>query len=248
MANLALFYHVWSPPHTQLWRFLVDEQLKRIARNGIHNVCDIYCCAAGEQQGDIARYLEIYPWITAVIKAGNDSHFEEPTLSWLSEECKRGNDLIGVCYIHTKGMGKLSDNIGDRGFRALNSWRHFLEWGVLDRWRSVLALLPNYDVIGVNYRQAPWPHMSGNFWWSRPDYVRRLCSPISTPIDDLWPIEGNPKSRHLYEKWIGTGQPKVFSFYTPPYRDNGVIIGANKHWGLDLYVEDIEPYYRHNSL
>jgi hypothetical protein len=53
-------------------------------------------------------------------------------------------------------------------------------------------LLEVYDCIGCNYKDDPYPHFSGNFWWVRCDYLSTL------PL-----IEGNEKNDaeyHLFKK------------------------------------------------
>jgi hypothetical protein len=46
----ALFYHIWSPGGSDIWRLLVDEQIKRIVKSGIHHNADVFCCVTGPQQ------------------------------------------------------------------------------------------------------------------------------------------------------------------------------------------------------
>jgi hypothetical protein len=41
MKPLAVFYHIWSPPRTDIWKILVDEQLKLVQRCGLHEHADI---------------------------------------------------------------------------------------------------------------------------------------------------------------------------------------------------------------
>ena len=47
MKPMSVFYHIWSPAGTDLWQFIVDEQLKRLYRHGIHAHADIYCAISG---------------------------------------------------------------------------------------------------------------------------------------------------------------------------------------------------------
>ncbi len=250
--NLSIYYHIWSPPNTDLWKLMVDEQLKRVYRSGILDQARFYCAINGKQGQRIAEFVSLYDWVRILEVSNDDDQYEGFTLKHLSEECLYDIDLK-VLYFHTKGMSHFAgarDHYSDRKFRAINSWRHQMEWGVIDRWKDAVDKLDSYDVSGVNYCIDPWPHMSGNFWWSNASYVKTLHHPIndSFPQDskDFGPIQ-----RMNFEKWIGLNDPKCFSFYDAPfsYDHKGMVPDVqptppgepNWFW---LYRDDIEPYYR----
>jgi hypothetical protein len=166
--HLAVYYHIWSPPRSAVWRFLVDEQLKHIFRSGVAPFAHIRCCITGQDHVQIAHFLREYPAVEIIESTADESQFEGTTLKHLYEACQTDDALDGVCYLHTKGITALSTICSDQMFRYLNSWRHFLEWGVLDHWQDAVAKLDRHDVAGVDYQAYPWPHMSGNFWWAKP--------------------------------------------------------------------------------
>ena len=61
----------------------------------------------------------------------------------------------------------------------------------------MLNIAPNKD---------SWVHYSGNFWWARCDYVRRL-RPLRAELLDLTthtPRTDPPRGRYLAEWWIGS--------------------------------------------
>ena len=102
--ELAVFYHIWSPPNTYVWRFLVDEQIKRIFRSGLPNVADIFCCISGECSEEIEEYVSLYPWINIIESGGDEGEFEGLTLKYLYEECRSQPNLIGVSYIIPRAL------------------------------------------------------------------------------------------------------------------------------------------------
>lgn len=250
--NLSVYYHIWSPGKTDLWKLMVDEQLKRIYRSGLAEHATIYCAINGEQAHRIAEYVSMYGWLNVLDVTSDESEYEGFTLKRLYEETHNNPNIKAVAYLHTKGISHMSgarDHYSDRKFRAVNSWRHQMEWAVLDRWKEATEKLNEYQVSGVNYCLDPWPHMSGNMWWARADYVKTLIHPTKEafPKDskDFGPIQ-----RMYFEKWIGLNNPKCYSFYNAPfsYDHKGMTPdiappAGEPHW-FWLYRDDIEPYYR----
>jgi hypothetical protein len=249
----ALFYHIWCPS-LPVCRFLVDEQLKRIFRSGLPNNADVIACISGAHHNEIRNFISQYPWVTVAKSTEDESQFEGLTLERLHAHCRDNPSLDGVGYVHTKGIRFFSTDCDDTTFKAVNSWRHFLEWGVIDRWKDAVTQLSGFDAVGVNYRRSPWPHFSGNFWWTSPRYVRTLIAPICGNFPEFnysWISETQPDRKKLidrlqFERWIGINNPKIFSFYGGyPFLSNGVQLPEDSH---NLYKWDIEPYYRTNGF
>ena len=247
----SIYYHIWSPPNTDLWKLMVDEQLKRIYESGILEKSKFYCSINGKQATRISNFVSLYDWVRILEVSDSDDQYEGFTLKHLYEECLYEDDLK-VMYFHTKGMSHLAgarDNYSDRKFRSVNSWRHFMEWGVIDRWKESVDKLDNHDVVGVNYCIDPWPHMSGNFWWANSNYIKTLHH----PIDDAFPSDTRdfgPIPRMNFEKWIGMKNPNVYSFYNAPSSydhknmnpDVHPTPPGEPHW-FWLYRDDIHPHY-----
>ncbi len=246
-----MFYHVWCPVESTSAKLLIDEQLKRVARSGLHNHADVFCCVAGDAFQSALDFIARYAWVQVIEASPDNSRFEGKTLQKLHEICVDGSDRVGVGYIHTKGMGALVSPISDARLIAANSWRHFMEWGVIDRWREATAELGRSDVVGVNYRTDPWPHFGGNFWWASPSYVRGLIRPeigafpegnFRFVIQD-GPIRQGIIDRLNFERWIGLGEHKAFSFYGFPFKAHGLPLPMH-----DLSSNDIEPFYRQHAI
>jgi hypothetical protein len=242
--HLAVYYHIWSPPRSAVWRFLVDEQLKHIFRSGVAPFAHIRCCITGQDHVQIAHFLREYPAVEIIESTADESQFEGTTLKHLYEACQTDDALDGVCYLHTKGITALSTICSDQMFRYLNSWRHFLEWGVLDHWQDAVAKLDRHDVAGVDYQAYPWPHMSGNFWWAKPAYVAGLTHPTTGvfPSRTAPDRDARTERRLDFERWIGVNDPTVYSFYNQPsvgYHD-----AEDRCVDINPYFGDIEPFYR----
>jgi hypothetical protein len=242
-----LFYHIWAPVAGGSCRLLVDEQLRRIYRAGLANHADILCCVAGPASERAVDYLSTFDWVRIAGVTQNQSGFEGFTLAYLYEAAEaHAYECLG--YIHTKGLTHLAaDDCPPLRFRAINSWRHMLESIVIDRWSEAIAKLDLYQVAGANYRQEPWPHFSGNFWWATAAYVRGLPHPLSGDYPDtsgLFDNDPGLKARTAFERWIGLRDPRAYDFYNSVFRSEGRFL--KRAQDLNLYEDDMEPYYRLN--
>lgn len=129
--------------------------------------------------------------------------YEFPTLQLLHDE-SRGRFSSPVLYLHTKGVRW---PVGDYR-RHRDSWRRYMLHHVVDQWWAFVSCLVDRDIAGVEWieKSAKYhPHFSGNFWWSRSEYLETL----PTPTTDL-PLRAK-HPRYLAEFWVGMGKPEFCS-------------------------------------
>lgn len=107
-------------------------------------------------------------------------------------------------YFHTKGVSIDENNVfkyhksNDLINLKINveSWRKYMEYFLIDKFENCLEVLDNnYDACGVQYTTNPKEHFSGNFWWSKSEYIKKL--PKINSLDKT--------RRHNAEFWIGSG-------------------------------------------
>jgi len=79
-SKISVFYHIWSPADTELWNFLVDEQIKRLYRSTLHLHADIYCAISGPSAHQISNFVSLYDWIQILQVSQNDPKFGGLTL------------------------------------------------------------------------------------------------------------------------------------------------------------------------
>ena len=209
--NLSIYYHIWSPPNTDLWKLMVDEQLKRIYRSGILDKARFYCAINGKQGPRIAEFVSLYDWVRVLEVSDTDDHYEGFTLKHLYEECTY-NPNIKVLYFHTKGA--------TRDELCVQSWRLMMEYFVIDKWEECIKYLDTYTSVGVQMcrvgpsiypdgtiqEENPTIVYAGNFWWANSSYINTLRTKY---LDD--------DCRYAVEKWIGDSDisnPK--DLYTHP--------------------------------
>ncbi len=215
MKRLAVFYHIWSPANTDVWKLLVDEQLKLIQHCGLHEQADIACCISGPQHAAIREFVRHVSWLEVIEHTEDESEFEGLTLKHAYQRCldDRERRMQAVAYLHTKGIRHLASNHdGYRPMQNVNSWRHLLEYGVLKCWRDCVIQLMTNDLAGINYHEIPARHFGGNFWWAAPDYLRRLPHPVSPDFASPQFADPQNRERIRYEMWVGSGQPQSLRY------------------------------------
>jgi len=158
------------------------------------HVSAIYVCYVGS--GDFPR-LDVSPDIRSrlVEIRVNDQldAYELPTLEGLYHHCCHSSGDTLVLYLHTKNVGKHRNPcIEDQIVYML----YFLVW----KWSECVSPLVSGSAktAGVDLRDTPTLHYSGNFWWATSAYIATLPRPIDY-ADHPNPLNS---PRHNQEFWI----------------------------------------------
>jgi hypothetical protein len=112
----------------------------------------------------------------------------------LANQMERDGEKAFIGYVHTKGT--LHPDTG--GLNAVTDWRRYMQHFVIERHLDVFKLLNDHDTVGVDLRRNPGLHYSGNFWWTRSDYLASLPELMEAEID------GMPSPRHRAEFYIAS--------------------------------------------
>jgi hypothetical protein len=175
------------------------QYLDCIYKSGLLETIDhLFICFVGNDEisindNDLFKYYGYNNKIILVKVSNNLLDYELPTLQFMYDYCKN-NDECNVLYLHTKNVGKeinlcIEDQI-----------EYMLYFNVI-KWRECLNKLVLSDTCGVDLRDAPTLHYSGNFWWARSSYLLSLPSPFEFNNLTQYP---NPLNsiRHNQEFWI----------------------------------------------
>ena len=166
-SNIYIYVHI----------YIINDWLDRLTNiiNNIKNIGLYYvvkkinCFILGdlEKIPDILKEEKIY-----IKKQANDESYERFTLNNLYKDSLR--DDFYVLYLHTKGVSK-PDNI------YVNDWIDYMLYFNLNYYKDIINFLENYDTVGVNLlpsgknKWMEWPvHYSGNYWWSKSTYIKKL--------------------------------------------------------------------------
>ncbi len=206
--KIAIFYHI---AQMGLGAFVYQQQIHRLYASGLIKEADyIHFGVNGDQE------LFNVPDKANVIYNQNWKE-ETETLISLRDFCE-SNSNYKVFYFHTKGISQ----------HCLNgeSWRLMMEYFTIDKWKTCLEYLNEYDAVGSNLKvlgPTTWSdgtqsweksgtrHFVGNFWWANSSYINQL--------DDKFLSSDFRLDR---EFWIGSGNGKMKSLYQPkdyePYK------------------------------
>ena len=99
-----------------------------------------------------------------------------------------------LLYLHTKGVGKEVNP-------AIEDWVSYMTYFLIEQWRTCVKALEENKTVGVDLRPEFSLHYSGNFWWSRADWMMLLPNPYDYCDLTKYPNALNSK-RHAAEFWI----------------------------------------------
>lgn len=241
--QIKVFYHVYIPDDLRAcaWTWYVDEQLKLIYHSKLYQLAQVYVCVTmpagwinlfgspfqSNDSGQIItfaaklhEYLSIrYPW--AILAHVRDTSlpnvYEGIALHqlWMHSQT---DDFLAL-YIHTKGVVVQSSP-------SIGAWREILNHYCIEQWPQNVRLLENYQVVAVqDAHSINKPIVSGNFFWTRSDYVRGLDDPLNT---QAYAPDGI--HRYCYELWILSKEPTVYS----------VVNTQVNHYGSYCFLEDLK--------
>jgi hypothetical protein len=188
-SNIYVFYHIYCNGYTLE---VLKDQINKIIFSGLYDKCNkIFCFLVGEDE-----YIKIC--IDYINNQGkkfsieavdpNNKSFERFTLLKIK---KYINDNDKFLYIHTKGITK-NNNV------YVTDWRNIMEYFLIYKFNKCLDELDNHDTVGINY--IPGYHYSGNFWWTKGSYYKKLSDTIpnyyTAPEDYI--CTANPKLKSLH--------------------------------------------------
>jgi hypothetical protein len=201
---------------------LMSEQLSRLSESGLMDIADrVFLCTNGNPDNFLPAQavLSDYRHVKFYHTSNRTDLWEYPTLDLLKRNCQAvGEDEeFNILYFHLKGLSRLGD-------QRVTDWRKFMEYWMIDRWEDCANKLnEGYDLIGTNMIEQPWLHSSGNFWWSKSEYVRTLdplpspeTLPWNTPSPYTGAVYDGGNFRYDHEAWIATGKPKWFEIASSP--------------------------------
>lgn len=176
------FWHIYAVNH---WFSIVQDQVRILITSGLYDEAkEIVVGFIGdrnERQLFEKWITSQYPKIHIKFYGEDPGLFEFPTLRLIEMDPQR----FWGFYFHTKGVTRPNESV-------INYWRAWLNESILNRWRFHTTNLWNgYEISGVNFCKSP-DHYSGNFWWFRSDYIKRL--PKTAELDQ--------SNRFHAEQWI----------------------------------------------
>jgi len=157
---------------------------------------NIFICFVGNIIPISEKILSKYTFREKIIlqySSNNLADYELPTLQLVYEYSKI-NPNHNILYLHTKNVGKeINPCIEDQ-------IEYMLYFNII-KWKDCIDKLQSSWTCGVDLRNEPTLHYSGNFWWAKAEYISTLPSPYEFNNLKIYP---NPLNslRHNQEFWI----------------------------------------------
>lgn len=228
MRKIKLYYHFFIPPdyRSGSWHWWVDQQIGIIRDSGLANIAEIKMCITMPRywtemfgitiythsvqtpinfEEKVREYISLrYPFVEILdVRDTNEENiFEGQTLSRLHADAAHGD--YDICYIQNKGAIS--------GFTAMvANWRDVLNHCILTKWTDCVKQLKDYDLLGVADRNSVGNLISGNFWWAKSEYIRKLPEPLNSQhyMDDPMFHPFQESYRYSFEHWVGKADPNL---------------------------------------
>jgi hypothetical protein len=190
---------------------LMGEQLTRASESGLLDAAEtVMLCTNGQPDNfmGLQTAMNGYTQVKFIHTSNRVNLWEYPTLDLMKTNCEVADEDFAICYFHLKGLSRLGD-------QRVVDWRRFMEYWTIDQWEDSYAKIRDgFDLVATNMIEQPWLHSSGNFWWSKASYIKkldRLVHPDNLPWNTASPYTGavydHGNFRYDHEAWVGSKNP-----------------------------------------
>lgn len=210
--EVNVYYHIFSIDGVET---IIDEQIDKLIKYKSFNFFVNIDISSGYDLPN--NTLDRIKSLTSNISYTSERRYEMSTLSMIYNHALLNDSYY--LYIHTKGSSRIKAVNPQPPFpyENMENWRRIMDHFCIDNAEVCISELENYDLVGCNYissgsisLKVP-SHYSGNFWWSKSDFIRKL--PNLDLIDN--------SDRFLAEFWIGMVNHKALCLYPSlPFENN----------------------------
>jgi len=140
---------------------IIRSQLKELIDSGLYSITDKIICFVCNQTAECLELLQQYDKIQIV--STSENLYEKFAINNYK---KYLNGDYYMYYIHSKSVTRQEACFAD--------WTTLCNYFTINKWRLSIELLKYYDCVGVNLKNFPKKHYSGNFWWSKSEHLNKL--------------------------------------------------------------------------
>ena len=224
--NTYIYFHVCC---FNTWQDIFKQLIADVKESGLYfKVNEIRCNVLTTNNQDI-YWLSEYDAKIKIIGASNNLNlFETPTLNLLYEHSKAED--FNVLYIHTKGIRHTNNP-------CITDWVKYLTYFNIYRHDICMEELSNYDAVGVNLHDEPRLHFSGNFWWSKSQYIRKVgqCNYNEYNSPEFWLTE--QKIGNYLSLWLSNTNHYTTRYEEDKYKDKIVNLNVAKKFSVESPVK-----------
>lgn len=165
------------------WKDVFNKLICKIKDSGLYEIVDEIRCNVLIEDSNQDELNDILKDPKIIFKTSYDTKaFEVPTINWLYEDSK--TEDFKVLYLHTKGIR----HYNRPSEKYVKDWVDYLIYFNIEQYKVCLEKLDEYDTVGVDLVSEHVTHYSGNFWWSKSEYIRGLhkCNYKSYTDPEFW--------------------------------------------------------------
>lgn len=185
------------------WRRIIDEQYSKMRRSGLYDASDrivVGFIGGRDREQELGIPILTDPKFD-VFSTERLADYEFPTLARLWQEAQESEESFLCYYLHTKGASLAATPRQ----AAADAWRRYMEYFNVEKWQDCAEILNRHETCGVEL-QCEDSHYSGNFWWARSEYIKKLPNGY-----EYW--RQNKDNRVAAEFYLCLAQPKAHCFY-----------------------------------
>jgi len=214
------------------WKAVFTNIYSNIRNSGLYDIITgIKCNVLSTDVQDALFFKELNDSKIEILGINNNLDlYETPTINMLYDHaCKED---FYVLYLHTKGVRHNDTNIN------IIDWVNYLIYFNIGKYENCIKNLLEYDTVGVNlyFENSIAPtHYSGNFWWSKSSYIRRIDKCVYTKYisPEVWITEKN------IGKYMGLWKSNVNHYNTRYEKHNYTQFTMKIYYGMPESAFDI---------
>tara|TARA_Y100000389_G_scaffold199835_1_gene239014 strand:- start:3977 stop:4675 length:699 start_codon:yes stop_codon:yes gene_type:complete len=170
--KVYIYFHICAINN---WVDIVRNIFTKFKEYGVYDKVDeVRVFLLGKKQYTGSAIFSIDKKIKIINVCNYAMVYERFTLESLKKDSMREN--FKVFYLHSKGVSL--KNQGKEAKESIRNWTNKMLDLSLKKMDNVLNKLDEYDTLGCNFKDTEvfGAHFSGNFWWSKSQYIRKLGS------------------------------------------------------------------------
>jgi len=201
--QVTVFYHLACMGN---WRQVFEEQMLQLTQNGFLRVKLTVLGTDEDLQWVRSTCDRLRLDFEVLFHATEMSCFEAPAMKAIEAHARQSDGY--VLYLHSKG-------VSNPAHEPKAKWRRLMMRELVENWEKCLLQLPQYDLVGVNWRDMPpISHFCGNFWYASTRYLRQLSDFTRYYENPRFRIGDHFNNKRLgCEFWIGSSgkSPRLLS-------------------------------------
>ena len=159
---------------------VVEEQLNLVYSSKLYNVTNklfLFITMYKKEYSKLDDIIQKYdPNNKCVLIKTDKNLYEKFAINNYKKYITNTNNDYYLYYFHTKGLSRINTV-----YNHFICRRKILNYYTLEKFKINIELLSKYDAVGCSLSLYPKMHFSGNFWWSKSEYLNTLQD-VTTPF------------------------------------------------------------------